>query len=413
MSTPSAEIPTRAVNHFALSAFWFGTSFHWLLLLLILIPANVSHFVGDAAKGSYLGLLLGTGAIVALVLPPIVGAYSDRVGKRMALLRAGMLINVLGLAVMGGASILLDSFTGYVVYFLGYMIVQFGNNLATAPYTALIPQLVAPEQRGRASGAMAFLQASGQLLGAIAFLVVSALKLPALASFALVAVVLFVAASITVRFVPEPPPVQREQGEKLSVWQLFTFNAFLWVFVTRVFFSLGQYSVQPFIQFYMGDVLGQRANAATLTSVMLVCIIAGSVTTALTAGRFADRFGRKPVIYVAGTLMATCALLFLVAPNLPVALALAVVFGFGFGAFNSVDWALGADALPSAKSYARDMGVWHVAAVAPQLSSAPQGFLLDWGNGRGDNLGYVLVFGLAAAFFMLGVILVRNIRNVR
>ncbi len=85
------------------------------------------------------------------------------------------------------------------------------------------------------------------------------------------------------------------------------------------------------------------------------------------------------------------------------------MFGLGFGAFTSVDWALGSDAMPSSSSYARDMGIWHVAFVGPQLIETPQGALLDWGNAQGGNLGYSLVFGIAAACFILGVLLVRNV----
>lgn len=105
---------------------------------------------------------------------------------------------------------------------------------------------------------------------------------------------------------------------------------------------------------------------------MLACIIVGSIVSALIGGRISDRVGRKPVIYVAGAAMAAAALLLLVAPSYPVALGLALFFGLGFGAFTSVDWALGSDAMPSASSYARDMGIWHVAFVAPQMTSAPQ-----------------------------------------
>lgn len=53
----------------------------WLLLLLVLMPADVLHFVGEAHKGRYLGLLGGIGALMALALPPLVGSYSDRIGK--------------------------------------------------------------------------------------------------------------------------------------------------------------------------------------------------------------------------------------------------------------------------------------------------------------------------------------------
>ncbi|WP_288481370.1 MFS transporter [uncultured Deinococcus sp.] len=411
MTAASAAAPP--LSPWVLSAFWCGSAFQWLVLLLILMPANIVQFVGEAQKGTYLGTLTAIGAVMALVLPPIVGARSDRSGRRLPYLRLGVGINLAGLAVMALAVTLLGGLSGFWVYVLGFLLVQFGNNYATAPYSALIPQLVPPAQRGRYSGVMAMLQAGGQLLGAVVALVVTFLALPQAVAFALVAVALVVPAVVTMRGVHETPPTPQERRElaaapALSLRQLFAHQPFLWVFVTRLLFALGQYSVQPFLQYYTADVLGQR-NAGTATSIMLACIIVGSIGSAFLGGRLSDRLGRKPVIYVAGGTMAAAALLLLIAPNFAVALVLALLFGLGFGAFTSVDWALGSDAMPSRSSYARDMGVWHVAFTAPQLSSAPQGALLDWGNARGGNLGYTLVFGIAALFFLLGVILVRRV----
>lgn len=411
MTATSAAAPP--LSPWVLSAFWCGSAFQWLVLLLILMPANIVQFVGEAQKGTYLGTLTAIGAVMALVLPPIVGARSDRSGRRLPYLRLGVGINLAGLAVMALAVTLLGGLSGFWVYVLGFLLVQFGNNYATAPYSALIPQLVPPAQRGRYSGVMAMLQAGGQLLGAVVALVVTFLALPQAVAFVLVAVALVVPAVVTIRGVHETPPTPQERRDMaaaptLSLRQLFAHQPFLWVFVTRLLFALGQYSVQPFLQYYAADVLGQR-NAGTATSIMLACIIVGSIGSAFLGGRLSDRLGRKPVIYVAGGTMAAAALLLLIAPNFAVALVLALLFGLGFGAFTSVDWALGSDAMPSRSSYARDMGVWHVAFTAPQLSSAPQGALLDWGNARGGNLGYTLVFGIAALFFLLGVILVRRV----
>ncbi|WP_189067399.1 MFS transporter [Deinococcus radiotolerans] len=411
--TPASSSRPR-VSPWVLSAFWFGSAFHWLLLLLILMPENVVTFVGEDRKGTFLGLLAGIGAVMALVLPPLVGAHSDRTGKRLPYLRMGLIVNLMGLAVMALAASALGGMAGFWVYLLGFLLVQFGNNFATAPYSALIPELVAPGERGRYSGVMAMLQALGQLLGAVSAVVVGLLKLPVLVSFVLIALLLIGPALVTLRGVPEPDTVvTRPAGGPTMSWrQLFAHQPFLWVFVTRVLFSLGQYSVQPFLQYYNKDVLRQ-SDAGTSTSVMLLCIIVGSIASASLGGRISDRVGRKPVIYVAGTLMAAAALLLLVAPSFGAALALAGAFGLGFGAFTSVDWALGSDAMPSQSSYARDMGIWHVAFVAPQMSSAPQGALLDWGNAQGGNLGYTLVFGIAAVCFILGVILIRNVPDTR
>ena len=405
-----SSTPHPPVSPVVLSAFWFGTAFHWLVLLLIVMPKDVVKFVGEGQKGTYLGLLTAIGAIMALVLPPLVGAHSDRTGKRIPYIRLGLAVNLVGLVIMALAASALAGMSGFWVYVLGFLLVQFGNNYATAPYSALIPQLVPVEQRGRYSGVMAMLQAGGQLLGAVAALLLGLLHLPGWAIYALVALVLLLPALVTMRGVPAQTDRLSGQAHapQMSVAQLFAYQPFLWVFLTRVLFALGQYSVQPFLQYYNKDVMRQ-GDPANATSIMLACIIVGSIASALIGGRISDRVGRKPVIYVAGGLMAAVALMLLFAPNFPVALALALVFGLGFGAFTSVDWALGSDAMPSESSYARDMGIWHVAFVAPQFVGAPQGRLLDWGNAQSPNLGYTLVFGIAAVFFVLGVILVRNV----
>ena len=410
-STPQAAAGPMP-SPWKLSAFWFGTAFLWLLLLLILMPGDVQHFVGERDKGKYLGLLGGLGAAVALLLPPFVGAYSDRIGKRLPLIRLGLAVNVAGLAVMALAVQFLGGLTGFWVYALGFLIVQFGNNYATAPYSALIPELVPREARGRYSGVMGTLQASGQLLGGVTAFLVGQFHVPGFLSYALIAAVLLLSAGVTLRGVPEtrlPPRATSGTGVSWAqIRTLFAHQPFLWVFVTRALFALGQYSVQPFMRYYVEDVL-HAPNPQTATSLLLMTIIVGAICTTLLGGRISDRVGRKPVIYVAGTVMALVALALLAAPNFGVALALALVFGLGFGAFTSVDWALGSDAMPSSSNYARDMGIWHVAFTAPQMVETPQGALLDYGNHLGGTQGYTIVFGLAALFFMLGVLLVRNV----
>lgn len=414
--TPAAPLPRR-IRPVTLSAFWFGTAFHWLLLLLILMPSNVVHFVGEEQKGLYLGILTALGALFALVIPPLVGAHSDRTGKRLPYLKLGVGVNVVGLLIMGLAVTFLGGSGGFWVYLLGLILVQFGNNYATAPYSALIPQLVPPHERGHYSGVMALLQAVGQLLGAVTGVAVGLLKLPAVVTFGLIALVLVIPAVLTMRSIPEdqaaPQPNAKAALNWASLRQLFSHQPFFWVFMTRVLFALGQYSVQPFLQYYAADVLRQP-NPEQASSLLALAIIAASIASALYGGKLSDRLGRKPVIYVAGALMGVSALVLVLLHSFPLALAVALIFGLGFGAFTSVDWALGSDAMPNAENYARDMGIWHVAFVAPQFVGLPLGVVRDWGQQWGPQvgfpqLGYLLVFGLAALFFLAGVLLVRRV----
>ena len=54
------------------------------------------------------------------------------------------------------------------------------------------------------------------------------------------------------------------------------------------------------------------------------------------------------------------------------------------GRIRSVDWALACDVLPSEDDFAKDMGVWHIAMMVPQVLFLPiAGFLLDTFSKRG------------------------------
>jgi hypothetical protein len=69
--------------------------------------------------------------------------------------------------------------------------------------------------------------------------------------------------------------------------------------------------------------------------------------------------------------------------------------------------------LPHPEHNARDMGVWHIALVFPQLFQGLFGQILDAGNAASKNGGYPLLFGLAVVFYVLGGVLVSKVRGVR
>ena len=98
---------------------------------------------------------------------------------------------------------------------------------------------------------------------------------------------------------------------------------------------------------------------------------------------------------------------------------LGMIFGLGYGAYTSVDWALACDVLPSGEDHAKDMGVWHIASMIPQVVGVPiAGFLLDafqrvgQSSGR-HNLGYTVIFAMACIYFLLGTVFISRLRDVR
>ena len=105
--------------------------------------------------------------------------------------------------------------------------------------------------------------------------------------------------------------------------------------------------------------------------------------------------------------------------NFEVAVLMGIVFGLGYGAYQAVDWALASDILPSEDDYAKDMGVWHVAMTLPQSIATPiAGVLLDnfqrIGKSAGQpTLGYTVIFGIACVYFLLGTVLVRQVKGAK
>jgi len=100
-------------------------------------------------------------------------------------------------------------------------------------------------------------------------------------------------------------------------------------------------------------------------------------------------------------------------------------FGLGFGAYTSVDWALGTDVLPSKRNAAKEMAVWHVAMTLPQAFAAPIASKLIESFGKnvsvvkGETIvhytlsGYTAMFVMCSVCFGLGALLLRNVRGVK
>src|SRR5258705_9991208 len=123
------------------------------------------------------------------------------------------------------------------------------------------------------------------------------------------------------------------------------------------------------------------------------------------------------MIYASGGLMALASLLFIgvgLHPSLAAMFWIGAIFGIGYGAYQAVDWALAIDVLPKGESAAKDMGIWHVSLVLPQvLAPALTGVTLSLFKEASLLLGYTVVFAMTAVWFILGTLFVRQIRGAR
>ena len=412
-----AALPQRhlsVLDQIYLSTYWFGLNFHWGALLTIAIPAEVLRFVPDAEKGRALGLVFAAGAFIAMVVMPLSGALSDRslspFGRRRPFMVAGAFLNAAALLALGYAP-------SFALFIVAYWFVQFANNFGGSAYSGFIPDLVPQEQRGSASGFMGLMSQLGTIGAAVVagILMQRGLRVPLYLT--IIGVLLFTML-ITVWKVREQPLTRRPPfGWREFLVQFWVdprrHPDFAWLFVSRFLAMMGVYTLLTFLQFFLKDYL-RVPRFTEATGIVQIAVVMGALASALAAGWLSDRVGRRWIVSASTALMGVLCLVFLTAPSFRLMLVLGVIFGLGYGALLSVEWALATDVLPSQSSAAKDLGIWGMAVTLPQvIAPIVGGPMLDVFNRMGTNQGYVALMLIGAVYFIISALTVWKIRGVR
>ncbi|MBC8102472.1 MAG: MFS transporter, partial [Cytophagales bacterium] len=414
--------------YLGISSYWFATSLKWFILFL-LQPLQVASVVPGGEKNGAWGLVVALGATEAMIGPALMGYLSDRCGSRWGRRRPFIAI---GAALTAVALLFLGQASSLWMMIAGYLFLQISDDVATGPYSAIIPDVVPKNHRGRASGIMSLLQLVAQIAAV-------AIALP-LGNFfyiyTAVAVINILCALIVLRVIREPRfvfpvgagPVATPASQA-TLWVRMQRGAahwlapfrsadFRWVWFTRFLCAFGFYLILLYVSNYLTDrvetfrVLG--LNVGSVKNAALVAGLAISLAGAaasVPAGKLADRIGRKKVVVFAGWLMFATLVPFALVPNYTVIIALALLFGIGYGAYLSASWALATDVLPSKEDAAKDMGIWQASVATPQILTGAVGFLVDAGNKVGTGMGYTFAFLLSAVMFLMGCLLVTKVKG--
>lgn len=410
----SSTAPLRRLSlrdQFFLSIHWFGLNFHWGALLAVAIPAEVLKFASEAEKGRALATVFSVGAFVALVVMPIAGALSDRsmarLGRRRPFIIAGTLLNALALLALGYAPTL-------ALFAAAFWFLQFANNFGGTAYSGLIPDLVPDEQRGSASGFMGLMTMLGTVIAAVVAGILMEREL-AIPLYLTIIAVLLATMLVTVWKVREHPLLHRPPFNLRAFLAAFWVDPrrhpdFAWLFLSRFLTLMGFYTLLTFLQFFLKDYLG-IPNFKEATGAVSAAVVIGALPSAFAAGWLSDRIGRRAIVSAATLVMGAMILVFLTAPSFSLMLVLGVVFGIGYGAFTSVDWALAVDVLPSRAAAAKDLGIWGISATLPQVvAPLVGGPVLDAFNRIGPNQGYIALNIIGGVYFVVGSLTIWKIR---
>ncbi|MGN7977948.1 MFS transporter [Microbacterium sp. 22195] len=360
----------------------------------ILLPHQIELLYPDPKqKVATFAIIATIGALCALLAQPIAGQISDRTRSKYGRRAPWILIGAVagGLALSGLA--FANSFVGILI---AWCLVQIGYNIAQGPLSAVLPDRVPVGRRGT----FAALSGIGLMAGALGGQVIGSLLFNSLiagyvifAGFALIVLVLFVA------FNPDHPSTNfaREPfrfGDFLSTFWVNPIKHpdFFWAFTGRLLLYTGYFGVTGYQLYILSDYLGV-AKPETVIPLLGIIGLVGTIVATIISGPISDKVGRrKPFVFGSSVVMGVALALPWLWPNFTSWLIMTAIIGFGFGMFQAVDTALMSQVLPSAKNFAKDLGVVNIAATLPQ-TFAP-----------GIAGAIVLAFGYAA-LFPIGIVL--------
>lgn len=385
-----------------------GVFLLWGAIPGVLLPLQLTALDAEN-KVANLAIITTIGALAAMIAQPLAGTFSDRtrsrLGRRAPWMLGGTLIGVLALIGMAiGNSI--------VMIAIAWVIVQIAFNLVQGPLSAILPDRVPVAARGTFSallGTAAMLGAvGGQVLGAQ-----FAANIPV--GYIVLAIIVLLGIGAFVLFNRDNSLVDDEIAPFRLVDFLRTFWVsprqhpdFFWAFLGRLLLYTGYFAVSGYNLYLLADYAGLGDAAVGYVAVLGLLQLAGMIPAMLVFGPVSDKVGRRKPFVFASSIIAGVGLLFpLIMPNLQGMMLMAVICGFGFGAFQAVDQALITQVLPSKDSYAKDLGVVNIAATLPQtLAPAVGGAIVL-------IAGYAGLFPVGFALAVLGAVCVFQIRSVR
>ncbi|MFF2388824.1 MFS transporter [Agromyces sp. NPDC058104] len=374
----------------------------------ILLPAQITSQFGEADKVTNLLIVTTIGSFFSMLAQPIAGQISDRTrsrfGRRAPWIFLGSLAG--GLALVGLA--FADSLVGVVI---AWTLVQITYNFAQGPLSAVMPDRVPLNRRGT----FAALSGIGLMVGALGGQIVGSLFLGSIAAgyvtfavFSLVILTLFIVFNpdhSSNDLVPEP-------FKLADFLRTFWVNPvrhpdFFWAFTGRLLLYTGYFAVTGYQFFLLTDYFGIE-NPGEVIPLLGLISLAGILIATVASGPLSDRFGRrKPFVFASSLVTGLALVVPWVWPDLTAWMIMTFIAGLGFGMFQAVDTALMSEVLPSAKSFAKDLGVVNIAATLPQtLAPAVAGAIVL-------TFGYAGLFPVGIVLSVLGAFAVWPIKAVK
>ena len=364
-----------------------------------LLPVFLSTSLGASARA--MGIIEALAESISSLLKLFAGYFSDRLGKRKALVVAGYALASLARPLLG--------FTRTWPQVLAIRLTdRVGKGLRTAPRDAMIADTVPMEQRGIAFGFHRAMDHGGAVIGPLlgyllVVLFVVNRSSPTSNEFSkifLVASIPAVMAMIVAIFFMRESPIKKREGAEIPKLTLRGFDKnFKRFLVVLALFTLSNSS---------DGFLILRATESGVSVAMVPLLWAAhhgtKVLSSLFGGDLSDRIGRKRLIVSGWVLYAAVYAGFAFATNKASLWILFLIYGIYFGLVEGAEKALVADLVrPEQRGTA--YGLYNLAfGVTVFPASLLMGMIWDW---KGPATAFLLSAAMGATAAALLLILVR------
>ncbi len=191
----------RWFDFLSINLFWLGLNVRNTAVGSIFMPVLVEHYAPTAWINTALSSMRTAGLVIAMLIQPAAGIFSDRstsrFGRRRPYILIGTLLDLLFLAAIGLS-------WNYWTLLVAILLIQFSSNISHGPLQGLIPDMAPKDQRGRASAIKALLELLGIFLVGISIAKIAAAGHMGLA-IAVTGIALLIIALVTMFTVKEEP----------------------------------------------------------------------------------------------------------------------------------------------------------------------------------------------------------------
>ena len=450
------------------SIYYIGSGSTSSFVLGLLLPKLVVQMLGSENKELYLSIVVSIATVIGVIVSPIVGNISDRIGRksRIPIVVVTTLVWALMIILQSICSMMHTQFPQYYVFiFVMYGAVlcigKCGYVTSQAIVTAMVTDLFPQEQINLVSALVGVFTLIGVMLGVVlggviighVDLIWVCLGYAALCSIVCVPLMLFhrelrktkvkqiekEAAKKPGEFedvplttepaqeAPKPRFYKRALNYALAFLVPFKNRNFTWVFITRFTIQLTNAAARNYFFYFIQEVLTPYnfiltnkfpTNNEEALSLFLGIVFAFTFVSALFAQKIAGLIGRR-YVYSAGALGCGIASIILIIfrSYSVMILCCSILYGLGIGSFISVDLSLVNSVLITKDDSGKDLALWNISGTVPELLGVPLGGLIILiGDAIAPDvvgMGYLLLYALGASLQVLSSFMIFCVRLSR